>query len=252
MTDAFIDCSMAGATGDMLTAALLDVGAPRQPVKQAMQLTAEKFGGAKIKINRVKVGPFTATRVKIQTKDKGRRKYSEVKRELAKLKLPTQTRARVLNTINRIAKAEAKIHGKKTSDLTLHEVSAADALASIVGACTAARELGLLNGRILVSQIAVGNGNIKTSHGTLPIPAPATLEILKGATIQGGPTKAELTTPTGAALLATLASKYVNTFPTMRVNHTGYGTTSRNHKNKNLLRVTIGKLTKPTRRKQWN
>jgi hypothetical protein len=125
----------------------------------------------------------------------------------------------------------------------LHEVGAADAIADIVGCCTAAHELGLFDREVLSSEVAVGRGLTTFAHGKLPLPAPATLEILRGVPIRGKPIDAELATPTGAALLRTLADRFTTAYPAMRVEAIGYGAGSKELKDvPNVLRVCLGEV----------
>ncbi|MCJ7720340.1 MAG: DUF111 family protein, partial [Candidatus Hadarchaeum sp.] len=220
---AFIDCSTAGVSGDMLTAAMIDAGANAQKVKRAMLAAAKPFGGAEVEVKRVSVGGIGATRVEVRTKDRGGRRYVDVVQKLKKVKLPATVKKAAMETLETLARAEAKVHGEKLEKITFHKIGAADAIADIVGCCTAAHELGLLRCKVLASEVAVGRGITSTGHGLAPLPAPATLEILKGLPIRGKAVDAELTTPTGAALLVALADGFVDHFPDMKVKSVGYG-----------------------------
>jgi len=237
---AFIDCSIAGVSGDMLTAALIDAGANAQRVKSAMLAAAKPFGSVEVEIKRVKVNEIKATRVDVKTSDKGGRTYPEIVGRVKRLRLPSKVELKVLETLGVLARAEARVHRKRLERLLLHEVGAADAIADIVGCCTAANELGLFEGEILASEVAVGKGATEFIHGKLPLPAPATLEILRGKPIRGVAAKVELTTPTGAALLVTLANRFVNTYPAMRIDAIGYGVGARKLPSPNLVRVCMG------------
>jgi hypothetical protein len=237
---AFIDCSIAGVSGDMLTAALIDAGAPAGKVKRAMLRAGELFGDVKVGVKRVRMNEIKATRVEVETRDKGGRTYREITGRLRKLMLPKQVREVTLDALKTLADAEAKVHGKLLSQLMLHEVGAADAIADIVGCCTAACELGLLEREVLASEVAVGKGTTAFAHGRLPLPAPATLEILRGKPICGVDTNVELTTPTGAALLVALADQFVNVYPPMRIDAVGYGAGARRLPSPNLVRVCLG------------
>ena len=241
---AFIDCSIAGVSGDMLTAALIDAGAPAEKVRCTMLAAGRLFGGVAVEVKRVRVNEIEATRVEVKTRDRGGRTYQEIIRRLGKLAMPKRVRDAAFNALKRLANAEAKVHGRPLDKLVFHEVAAADAIADIVGCCTAADELGLFECEVLASEVAVGKGTTAFAHGKLPLPAPATVEILRGAPIRGVNIDAELTTPTGAALLATLAARFVGAYPTMRVSAVGYGAGARSSPSPNLVRVCLGETSK--------
>ncbi len=237
---AFIDCSIAGISGDMLTAALIDAGASAEKVRRAMLAAGRLFGEVKVNIKRTQVSEIAATRVEVETRDEGGRTYQEIVRRLGKLAMPKQVQGAVFAALKRLADAEAKVHSKPISRLVLHEVGAADAIADIVGCCTAANELGLFEGEVLASEVAVGKGTTKFVHGDLPLPAPAVLEILRGEPVRGVDSNYELTTPTGAALLVTLADRFINAYPAMSVNAVGYGAGARRLQFPNIVRVCLG------------
>jgi hypothetical protein len=244
MKMAFIDCSTAGVSGDMLTAAMIDAGASAKGVKRAMLAAAKPFGGAEVEIKRVSVSGIGATRVEVTTKDRGGRRYVDIMQKLKKIKLPPPVKKTATKTIETLARAEAAVHGEEPDKLTFHKIGAADAIADIVGCCTAAHDLGLLRCKVLASEVAVGRGITSTGHGPAPLPAPATLEILKGLPILGKAIDAELTTPTGAALLVTLADGFVDRFPDMKVKSVGYGAGKKELYDPNIARVFIGETGK--------
>jgi len=237
---AFIDCGIAGVSGDMLTAALVDAGASAERVRRAMVSAGSCLAEVKVKIWRTEINEIKATRIDVETKDEGGRTYNEIMRELGKIALPKRVRAAAHTALRKLVEAEARVHGKPIDKLFLHEVGAADAVADIVGACTAAEDLGLFAGEILSSEVAIGKGTTKFAHGSLPIPPPAVLEILKGCPVSGVDTSNELTTPTGAALITTLAHRFVSVFPSMRVVAVGYGAGKKNFPQPNFLRVCVG------------
>ena len=243
MKAAFIDCSIAGVSGDMLTAALIDAGAPAKKVTRAMMAAGKPFGGVKVSIKRVNVSGIGAIHVGVMTRDEGGRNYLDIVGQLKKLTMPEEVKAASLKALATLARAEAKVHRRKLDRLVLHEVGAADAVADIVGCCTAAHELGLFHREVLASEVAVGRGLTTFAHGKLPLPAPATLEILRGVPIRGKPIDAELATPTGAALLRTLADRFTTAYPAMKVEAIGYGAGTRVLKDvPNVLRVCLGEI----------
>lgn len=243
MKAAFIDCSIAGVSGDMFTAALIDAGAPAEKVKRAMIAAGRPFGDIKVSIRRVSVSGVGATRLDVMTHDEGGRNYFDIVGKLKDLSLPKEVKAASLEALAALARAEAKVHRRKLERLVLHEVGAADAIADIVGCCTAAHELGLFNQEVLASEVAVGQGLTTFAHGKLPLPAPATLEILRGVPIRGKPIDAELTTPTGASLLKTIANRFTKAYPAMQVEAIGYGAGARELKEvPNVMRVCLGEV----------
>lgn len=243
MKAAFIDCSIAGVSGDILTAALIDAGAPAEKVKMAMIAAGKPFGDIKVSIKRVSVSGVGATRVDVTTHDEGGRNYFDIVGELKGLPLRKEVKAASLAALAELARAEAKVHRRKLDQLVLHEVGAADVIADIVGCCTAARELGLFDREVLASEVAVGQGLTTFAHGKLPLPAPATLEILKNVLVRGKSIDAELTTPTGAALIKTIAHRFTRAYPMMRVKAVGYGAGARELKEvPNVLRICLGEV----------
>jgi len=247
---AFIDCGTAGVSGDLLTAALIDAGASARKVKRAMLSAAKPFGGAAVEIKRVSVSGIGATRVEVKTKDRGGRRYVDVVRKLKRVKMHAPVKKATMETLEVLARAEAAVHGEDLDKLTFHKIGAADAIADIVGCCAAAHELGLLKCKVLASEVAVGRGITSTGHGLAPLPAPATLEILKGLPIRGKAVDSELTTPTGAALLVTLTDGFVDYFPEMRVKSVGYGAGKKELCDPNIARVFIGETGKRSLRSE--
>ena len=145
------------------------------------------------------------------------------------------------DVFRRLGEAEARVHGVPVEKVHFHEVGAVDSIADIVGACVA---LDLLDiGEIHTSAINVGSGTVKTEHGVLPVPAPATAALLEGKPIYSRGPAVELTTPTGAALAATLSSGF-GPLPAMRIGSIGHGAGDRDFKNQpNVLRVLVGERT---------
>ncbi len=237
---AFIDCSIAGISGDMLTAALIDAGAPPRKVKKVMLRAGKLFGDIEVGVKRVRVNDIKATRIEVETKDEGGRTYAEIVKRLRRLPMPSKVEGAVFETLRTLARAEARVHDKRLERLVLHEVGAADAIADVVGCCTAANELGFFERKVLASEVAVGKGTTTFVHGKLPLPAPATLEILREKPTRGVTSRTELTTPTGAALLATLADQFVDAYPAMRIDAVGYGAGARKLPSPNLVRVCLG------------
>lgn len=151
--------------------------------------------------------------------------------------LPEDVRRNARAVYDRIARAEAKAHGCPVGDVHFHEVGALDAVADVTGVCYAMHLLGAE--RIVVSPIHVGSGTVRCAHGVMPVPAPATANLLEGIPLYGGEVKGELCTPTGAALLAHFADEFGN-MPVMKVSGTGIGIGTKQFDQANCVRVFLG------------
>jgi pyridinium-3,5-bisthiocarboxylic acid mononucleotide nickel chelatase len=157
---------------------------------------------------------------------------------LAASDLSEPIRQRALTIFTRLAEAEAKIHQTTVERIHFHEVGAVDAIVDIVGACLGLEILGVE--QVICSPLPMGKGFVECAHGTIPLPAPATLELIQGVPVYGIDLEGELVTPTGAALMTTLATSF-GPMPTMKVRATGYGAGKKEFGNRpNLLRVVIG------------
>lgn len=167
--------------------------------------------------------------------------YREIKALIEAASLPPKTEALALGFFERIAVAEAKIHGVLVPEVHFHEVAAIDSIVDLVGTAVA---IGLLEPElILFSPLALGYGEVACSHGVYPVPALATLEILKEVPVRSGSLPFELTTPTGAAIAKELAQGFLEGLPPMRVSKIGYGAGTRELPNRpNVLRVVWGEL----------
>ena len=168
------------------------------------------------------------------------RALSEIKRLIEAAALSDQVKQRAQAIFQRIGEAEAKIHNLPLEEIHFHEVGAIDSIIDIIGACIGLEALGIE--RIISSPLHVGSGTFKCAHGTYPVPGPATTELLKGVPIYSGEIKGELVTPTGAAIIATLAAEY-GPLPLMRVEKIGYGGGTRTYPSfPNVLRAVIGEV----------
>ena len=258
MRIAYFDC-FSGASGDMILGALVDAGLPFSELQQ--QLQALELDGFHLKRARVMRGPISATRVSVELieheheheHDKHHhesRNLADIEKIIKKSALPNIVKRDSLRVFQRLAEAEAKVHGKTINEIHFHEVGAVDAIVDIVGAVAGLHALGIE--RVLVSTIATGSGYVRCGHGLLPIPAPATANLLKGFDLERTDVKAELTTPTGAAVLTTLGRR-ADTVPRFRVNQVGYGAGSRdNPLLPNVLRLITGETAEtPERDEVW-
>jgi uncharacterized protein (TIGR00299 family) protein len=231
-----------GASGDMLLGALLDAGAPLDAIRADL----DRLGvpGWRLTAERVTRHGLTGTLATVRTEDTAdHRSPSDLIRIVAAADLRAPVAAAATAVIERLAAAEAAIHGVDVSDVHLHEVGALDTLIDVVGVCSALDHLGvaLAAGALTCAPLPTGRGTVHTRHGELPVPAPATLALLKGTGIEWRLTDdpLELVTPTGAALLAHLARPASAT--TIAVTATGYGFGSSTRLPRaNCCRVLVG------------
>jgi pyridinium-3,5-bisthiocarboxylic acid mononucleotide nickel chelatase len=197
-----------GAAGDMLLAALLDAGADLAVVRTGLaRLAVEPLG---VDIAEVRRGGLRAAQVTVRAPDSAaERRLSDVIRVIDGAGLPAPVVEFAGAVFDRLARAEATVHGIGAEEVHFHEVGALDAIVDVVGCALALHDLRLLDSAVrLVSPVAVGSGWVRSAHGRLPVPVPAVLEILRAAAapVAAHPAARELCTPTGAALLATLAT----------------------------------------------
>ena len=249
---AVIDSQVAGIAGDMLVSALVDAGANAGKVSDAIFACQDSLKGSKItkaSFSKVNSHGFAATQLQLECKDNvHERKGSEMHKALIRIceSLGLEQRARdfALESLKTIISAEAHIHGEDVRSVHLHEASSIDTLADLVGTAVALQDLGLFDARIFSTSVAVGGGLLKFSHGTIPNPAAAILEIFKGKhfTLVGGQASTELTTPTGAAMLVTLAKDGSAThYPSMMPEAIGYGAGTKKFEGfANVVRVLVG------------
>ena len=223
-----------GASGDMILGTLIGLGADQNVVRETIESTAD----VSVSIGKANKKGIDAVDVKINVAHETHsRHYYELVDVIKEAKLPAPIERDALNVFEIMAKAESKIHGHSLDELHFHEVGQNDAIADVVGSCAAINTLEPHS--IFCKPINVGGGFIKAAHGTLPVPAPATLEILKeGKLFFYGKGNRELLTPTGAALLSYF-SEPIQDIPHGRVISTGYGAGNADLENPNVLRTMI-------------
>ncbi len=228
-----------GASGDMTTACLIDLGADADKVKEAMETAAD----VDVEVTRTTKKGIAATGVNVSTKKDGSLKLSEIIGRISSLSLPEEVISDAVSVFNILGEAESRVHGIPIENLHFHEIGQEDAIADIVGACTAFHDLELKEHRIYCTSISTGKGFIEFSHGKFPVPAPAALEILKEYSLpwKTGPVDGELLTPTGAALLAHFVNEK-GACPGMIAKRIGYGAGSMESDVPNVLRVIEGEI----------
>jgi len=235
----WVDAS-SGASGDMLLGALLGAGVPLEVLQSAVDAVAPEPVG--LVVEPVQRAGFAATRCHVEVPDEAdHRTWRDVRALLEATDLDDGVRARALDAFERLATAEAAVHGSSPDDVHFHEVGALDAIADVVG--VAAGFAHLAPGAVTVSPVAVGSGSVRGAHGVLPVPPPAVAELLRGVPSYAGPDGApamELCTPTGAALLTSLATGW-GPQPAMSVAQVGVGAGGRDPEgHANVLRLLVG------------
>ncbi|MEK6675907.1 MAG: nickel pincer cofactor biosynthesis protein LarC [Planctomycetota bacterium] len=238
MNLAYFDC-FSGAAGDMVVASLIDAGAEVSRLRS--ELSKLGLTGYALDAQRVTKQGFAATHFAVTlepTTSQPHRHLRPILQILEQAAISPHVRGQAAKVFERLAEAEAKVHGTTQDRVHFHEVGAVDAIIDVVGTMIALEMLGVE--RVVCSAIPVGSGTVTCSHGVMPVPAPATAELLKGVPIAGCDEPGELTTPTGAALLTTLASEW-GSMPAMCVRTIGYGAGTRDGKTRpNVMRVLIG------------
>lgn len=236
MKTLYLDCPM-GISGDMFLAALIDLGVdPKMILRELKKLPVDKID---VEIKKVARHSITGTTFKVRlTEAHHHRTFRDIKKIIEESALSPKVKSLSIDIFKVIAEAEGKIHGIKADEVHFHEIGAMDSIIDIVGAAIAVDSLKVNN--VAASPIALGTGWARTMHGTIPIPAPATLEILKGVPTAASTAPFELTTPTGAAIVKTLASSF-GPMPSMIIEAAGYGAGKKDFKESaNLLRAVIG------------
>jgi len=235
MKTLYFDC-IAGASGDMILGALLDAGLNLDALKA--ELSKLPIHGWDVVARKVEKVCFAATKADVLVSPQPHsRPLPEIERVVRDSTLSDSIKTQALTVIRMIAAEEARIHGMEMEQVHLHEVSGEDAIIDIVGTLIAVDLLGIQ--RVVCSPLPLGRGFIHGAHGQIPLPAPATVGLLKGVPVVGSSIQAELVTPTGAALLKHLAYRF-GELPAMRLDQVGYGAGSRDLPIPNLLRVFIG------------
>jgi uncharacterized protein (TIGR00299 family) protein len=272
MRIAYLDC-FSGISGDMFLGALLDAGVSSKVFEQTVDALNV---GAHLEISRVNRSGISATKVDVVVKgekDSPRasrkelsasnehshahqnsephghhhenhpehqhgRGLTEIREIISKAVISESAKGTAIAIFEKLGQAESKIHNLPIENIHFHEVGAVDALVDIV--CAAVGTEALAADEVICSPLNVGGGTVECAHGTFPVPAPATVELLKGAPVYSSGIQAELVTPTGAAIVATLVNRF-SSFPEIKIDKTGYGAGTRDFPgHANVLRITIG------------
>jgi uncharacterized protein (TIGR00299 family) protein len=233
----WLDCA-SGVSGDMLLGALHDLGA-----LDTLPFALASLRGLTATVHRstTQRGGLRAGRVMVEaTVEQPARRLTDVLGVLDGADVPDPVRVHARSVFQRLAEAEARVHGTTPDDVHFHEVGAVDAIVDVLGSCLGLHRLGV--SQVVVSPIALGGGTARSAHGDIPVPAPAVLELLRtsGLVGHGGPVDVELATPTGVALLAEFAAA-VAPMPAMNVEQIGLGAGGRDLPGRaNVLRAVVG------------
>jgi len=260
---AYFDC-FSGISGDMCLGALVDTGVPLKKLQRELKKIPVR--GYELRAKKVKRAGFVATKVEVLQKVKSKeqraesndpprpplekggkggfeqraRRWKEIETIIKKSLLSQEIKQKGLKVFKCLFDAEAKVHGEKFNKIHLHEIGAVDCIVDVFGTIIGLDMLGVK--KVYSSPINLGGGSVKTKHGILPVPAPATAEILGGVPVYSTDMLFELTTPTGAAILKELSAKFSG-IPSMNIEKTGTGAGSKNSKGRpNVLRLFIGEM----------
>jgi uncharacterized protein (TIGR00299 family) protein len=244
MTIAYFDC-FSGIAGDMILGALLDLGIDETVLKK--ELKKLPLTGYELIVKKVERNHISATDVTVVvTEDQHHRSLSDINDILKRSTLKPEVKKLSSDIFLSLGNAEAKIHQMPLEDVHFHEVGAVDSIVDIVGSVIGVTLLGI--DTIICSPLPLGHGFVSCEHGLLPLPAPATVELLKGIPVYTVERNQETVTPTGAAVITTLASRF-GEMPSMKITHIGYGSGKIPSNYPSLLRVFLGVLEKKSPKK---
>ena len=235
MKTCYIDC-IAGASGDMLLGALVDAGLPAATLEAELaKLHIDDFH---LHFSKVSKNGFGATKVDVHAHDHApERHLREIREIVEKSHVSDRVKERAMRVFTRICEVEGGIHGMSVDEVHLHEVGGVDAIVDVVGVLAGFELMEI--GRVVVSPLPMGRGFVTGAHGQIPLPAPATIGLLKDVPVYGSSVQKELVTPTGAALLVELADAW-GVMPAMTLRGIGYGAGSRDLVIPNVVRILLG------------
>lgn len=234
--------AFSGIAGDMTVAALIDAGADQQSLLQGLDSLAT---GARFRIERVKMQGIMSTRFTVEHDDqKKHRHLPHIVKMIEAAELPERAKRNAIRVFEVLGEAEATVHGTSIEKVHFHEVGAVDSICDIVGACLGLELLGIE--AVYCSPINTGSGTVEADHGVMPVPAPATALLLKGKPVYAKGPETELTTPTGAALMAALSQGF-GPMPAMTISSTGFGAGTKEFPGQaNVLRLIVGESARAT------
>lgn len=240
---AYLDCS-SGISGDMFLGSLVDAGVPLDKIEKALRRLAIR--GYRLEARKVKRGGISATKVDVVIKESGIRSqasggraWKDIKGIINESSLPSHIKQEGLRIFKRLFEAEGKVHGTAYGRTHLHELGAVDCIVDIFGTLIGLDLLGV--DRIYSSAVNLGSGVVETEHGRLPVPAPATAEILRGIPVYASDVPFELTTPTGAVLISELADEFTR-MPLMKIDVIAHGAGQKDIQGSpNALRIFLGR-----------
>ena len=234
---AYFEC-FSGASGNMILGALIDAGVALDTLRSELQKL--NVSGFELVCTRVMRNGISATHVDVKTEEThAHRHLHHIAAIIEHSSLAPTIKENAIRIFTRLAEAEAKVHNTTPERIHFHEVGALDAIVDIVGAAIGLHLLGV--DTIYVSPFSLGTGFVTCAHGTIPVPAPATVELLKGKPVRQSDIEAELVTPTGAAILSTLGTHF-DTPPLCRFDVVGYGAGTRELSIPNVLRLSVGEI----------
>ena len=235
MKTLYFDC-VSGASGDMILGALLDAGLPADVLRE--RLAALHLPGFELRVEKVEKCGIAATQVDVVVDDDvPERHLPQLEAIVQGGDLPAHVVEKSIAVLHRIGEAEAAIHRSSLDHVHLHELGGIDTIVDVVGAVSGLDALGIE--RVRCSPIPLGRGFTNSAHGRIPLPAPATVALLRGAPVTGSEIQAETVTPTGAALLSTLSADF-GAIPAMTLSAVGYGAGRKDFAIPNVLRVLVG------------
>jgi len=239
MKTAYFDC-FSGISGDMCLGALVSAGVPLGTLKR--ELRELPLGGYALIAKEARRAGLAALKVEVELSQPNEsqmgRRFKDISSIIRDSGLSPSVKQKGLEIFRRLFEAEAQVHGESFSKIHLHELGAVDAVVDVIGTLICLEHLGVE--KVVSSPLNLGSGTVKAAHGELPVPAPATMRLLKGVPVYSSGAPHELTTPTGAAIMTALASGFGD-MPLMRVEAEGAGAGGRDIKGRpNVLRVLIG------------
>ena len=237
MRIAYLNC-FSGISGDMIIGALIDAGLKKERLEQ--ELNKLNLSGYRLEVKKVVKKGISATNVKVIIEEEGiARKLKDIVNIIDKSTLNASDKKQIKKIFYKIGKSEAQIHQKDIESVHFHEVGGMDSIIDITSAVVGLRLLSIKE--VYASALPLGHGFVKCAHGSIPVPAPATLELLKGVPVYDGGVNSEMVTPTGAGIVTSYVKKFEKR-PLMEVKRIGYGAGEKDFAIPNLLRITIGEI----------